>query len=95
MPECGRRAPRRPPTGNPPARHDRSRGSPYSTAGPLPSELLREGASLMAVPHRKQSKVSKSRLSGLDLLANIATPQIGQCFTDRGRVAFDGMQPTR
>jgi hypothetical protein len=57
-------------------------------AGPLPSDLMREGANLMAVPHRKQSKVSKSGLSGLDLPASIATPHIGQCFIERGRMAL-------
>jgi hypothetical protein len=49
---------------------------------------MREGAKLMTASHRKQSKVSKSGLSCLDLLANIATPQIGQCFMDRDRVAI-------
>jgi hypothetical protein len=49
---------------------------------------MREGADLMAVSHRKQSKVSKSGLSGLDLSASIATPQIGQCFMDCRRMAI-------
>ena len=36
------------------------------------------GAKLITARQFKQSNVSKSGLSWLDLLANIATPQIGQ-----------------
>jgi hypothetical protein len=41
------------------------------------------GAKLMTASQRRQSNLSKSGLSWLDLLATIATPQIGQCFMSR------------
>jgi hypothetical protein len=55
----------------------------YFEPDPVVSGAVRTGATLITALHLRQSKVSKSGLSGLDLLANIATPQIGQCFMDR------------
>jgi len=50
--------------------------------------VVRTGATLITALQLKQLNVSKSALSWLDLLANIATPQIGQCLKDRGREAI-------
>jgi hypothetical protein len=50
--------------------------------------VVRTGAKLITAWHLRQSKVSKSGLSSLDLLASIATPQIGQCLMDGGRAAI-------
>jgi hypothetical protein len=57
----------------------------YFEPDPLASGSVRAGAKLITVSHLRQSKVSKSGLSALDLLANIATPHTGQCFIDRLR----------
>jgi hypothetical protein len=50
--------------------------------------VVRTGAKLITAWHLKQSNVSKSGLSSLDLLASIATPQIGQCLMGRVREAI-------
>jgi hypothetical protein len=42
----------------------------------------------MTASHRKQSNVSKSGLSWLDLLASMATLQTGQCLMVRSRAAI-------
>jgi hypothetical protein len=43
---------------------------------------------LIFVLQLRQSNVSKFALSGVDLLASIATPQSGQCLTVRGGKAI-------
>jgi hypothetical protein len=50
---------------------------------------------LIIASHLRQSNVSKAKLSGLDLLANMATPQIGQCLMDfrRSVIAFAPKRP--
>jgi hypothetical protein len=57
-------------------------------AVPLGAGAARTGATLITESHRRQSNVSKAKLSGLDLLANIATPQIGQCLMDFRRTVI-------
>jgi hypothetical protein len=45
--------------------------------------LAPSGAKLITVSHRRQSNLSKSGLSRLDLLATIAMRQIGQFLMSR------------
>ena len=45
-------------------------------------------AKLMSASHLRHLNVSKSALSALDLLANMATPQIGQCLKEGGGEAI-------
>jgi hypothetical protein len=48
-------------------------------------EAAGTGAKLITALQFRQLNVSKSGLPGSDLLADIATPQTGQCRMDRGR----------
>jgi hypothetical protein len=53
------------------------------------------GAKLITALQFRQLNVSKSELPGSDLLANIATPQIGQCRMDGGREAIASLSGSR
>jgi hypothetical protein len=50
--------------------------------------LVSVGAKLITASQFRQLNVSKSEPPWSDLLANIATPQIGQCRIGRGREAI-------